>query len=899
MNLSKLFQCKNISVYVIICALVTSGYAQNLAYTTPYTFTTIASQILNGNGYADGSSQNAVFNQPNGTAVDTAGNIYVADSGNNVIRQIAPSGSVTTIAGQAGLSGSKDGNGINAQFGQLYGLAIDSSNNLYATDFTNNSVRKLVYSGATWTVSTLVSSSAGLNGPTGIAIDSNGNIYIADSGNGVIRKINSTGNLSIFAGSIGSVGANNGTGSNANFGYPVGIATDSSGNIYVTDSSADMIRKITPSAIVSTVAGSYGAPGLVDGLISTGTVSLSHPGAIACDSLGNLYFCDGNNSSVIRSITNTGVVSTIGGTNNPGGSDGSGNTASFSLIKGIAIDRTGSLYVTNSGTATIRKGTPPLVNTAPIVTSITGNITAQLGGTYALTATAIGSSPITYTWYFNGLALSNQVITSTTTVSTLMLSNFNVNQVGQYYVTATNNYGSSKSTITNVVLPISITTQPQSITTQSGSAFNFSVVASGTNPVYQWYLDGTAILGATSSTYSIVSSTVSSLGRYTVTVSNAGSSQTSQPAILTFSNPIIINQPQSITSITGASATFSVTNTGLSNNYQWYFNGNAIPGATEASLNITNLNESNVGSYSVKISNIYGNTTSSIAVLSIVNNPGRLVNLSVLTMNSPGAPLTLGFVNGGTGTSGYQPLLIRADGPALIPFGTPNVLLDPTLTLQQGSSIVATNDNWGSQSSNITAIASAEASTGAFPYISTSSLDAAMVQTLPSIRGGYTVTIGGNGTGTGNAMAEIFDNTSTGYTQTSVRLINLSCIQLVPVNGMLTAGFVIGGNTPLKVLIRASGPALSVLGVPGSMMADPVLTLVALPQQMIVATNSGWGGSNLIANASNTVGAFPFTNSTSKDSAILMTLSPGSYSAQVISNTGSSGKAMIEVYEVP
>jgi len=892
------FKITWLKLCIFLPIILSSLHSQNLVYSNPYNFTTIAGQILNGNGYLDGTGQNAVFNQPTGIALDKAGNMYIADTFNNVIRLINASGVVTTIAGQVGISGSKDGIGLNAQFGQIYGIAIDNSNNLYTTDFTNNSVRKLVNTGGTWTVSTLIQSSSGLNGPTGIAVDSNYNIYIADSGNGVIRKLNSNGSLSIFAGSIGSVGANNGPGANATFAYPVGLAIDASSNIYVTDSSANMIRKITPNAVVSTVAGSYGAPGLVDGLIASGNVAFSHPGAITCDSLGNIYISDSNSGSIIRIISNQGIVSTIGGSISTGGSDGSGSNASFSSIKGIAVDQTGVIYLTNQGTATIRKGTPPLLNTPPTFTSINANILVTLGNTYSLAVTTTGSSPITYNWFLNNSIINTQSISYNSFTSTLTLPNISSSQLGQYYVVASNIYGTAKSPLIDVALPIQIITQPQSITTYSGKSVSFSVTASGTALNYQWYFNGTPITGATQPTFTITTTNVDNLGTYNVQISNGTSSQMSQSVVLGFLDPAIINQPKSISSIIGKDVTFMISASGLSNNYQWYFNGKAIAGETGSILVLKNVSLSSSGNYSVSVINNYGNTTSVNASLTLINNPGRLINLSVLTLNTPINPLTLGFVIGGTGTTGSERLLIRADGPSLIPFGVSNTLADPTLTLQQGSAIISMNDNWGSNLENITIINAAEVSTGAYIYNNTFSLDAAIVQTLQSVSGGYTVTVGGNGTGTGYALAEIFDDTPS-YNINSTRLINLSCIQQIPINGMLTAGFVIGGSTPITVLIRASGPALNLFGLSGLIMPDPSLTLVATSQQTVLATNNGWSGIGTLANAAKSVGAFPYTSITSKDSAILMTLPPGSYSAQCTSTSGVGGKAMIEVYEVP
>ncbi len=256
--------------------------------------------------------------------------------------------------------------------------------------------------------------------------------------------------------------------------------------------------------------------------------------------------------------------------------------------------------------------------------------------------------------------------------------------------------------------------------------------------------------------------------------------------------------------------------------------------------------------------------------------------------------LTLGFVNGGAGTTGTEPLLIRASGPALTAFGLNNVLADPTLKVLQGSNVVASNDNWGSTAANINAVNVADAATGAFALTPTTSLDAAVVQALPSVSGGYTVQVLGNGTGVGNALAEVYDNTAN-YTVTSPRLINLSCLQQVPVKGLLSAGFAISGATAKTVLIRASGPTLASFGVLGT-MTDPQLNVFS--GTTVIASNAGWGGDVSITAANSATGAFQFASASSKDSAVVMTLAPGSYTVQATSVSETAGVTMIEVYEV-
>ena len=147
------------------------------------------------------------------------------------------------------------------------------------------------------------------------------------------------------------------------------------------------------------------------------------------------------------------------------------------------------------------------------------------------------------------------------------------------------------------------------------------------------------------------------------------------------------------------------------------------------------------------------------------------------------------------------------------------------------------------------------------------------------------------------ALAEVYDNTPKGsYTATSPRLINLSCLQQVVAKGILTAGFVINGDTAVTVLVRASGPALITYSVPG-VMADPQLAVFD-SNTKVLGTNAGWGGNAAITAANTSTGAFPLTDPNSADSAILLTLNPGSYSVQASSVSGKAGSALIEVYEV-
>ena len=281
--------------------------------------------------------------------------------------------------------------------------------------------------------------------------------------------------------------------------------------------------------------------------------------------------------------------------------------------------------------------------------------------------------------------------------------------------------------------------------------------------------------------------------------------------------------------------------------------------------------------------------------------PGRLINLSVLSPTGPGSQLlTVGFVIGGSSPTGTQDLLLRGAGPSLASFNVGTPLADPTLTLFRGQTAAGSNDDWGSTNSNQTSITSALAASGAFPFASASSKDAASVQTLSREVGSYTMQVAGKGTATGTVLAEIYDLTSNAaFSPTGPRLINVSCLQQVPANDVLTAGFVIGGTTPLQVLIRVSGPSLAgaPFNVPGT-LADPRLT-VFNAQRIAIASNAGWEGSTAITAANAATGAFAFTGPNSKDSAVVLTLNPGLYTVQASSVTAKAGVVLIEVYGMP
>jgi sugar lactone lactonase YvrE len=319
-------------------------------------------------GSNDGTGSAAQFFYPCGVASDSGGNIYVADTNNCTIRKIvASTGVVTTLAGLAGSIGTSDGTGSGARFSFPQGIACDTSGNIYVADTSNSTIRKIVASTGVVTTLAGLAGSPGFNDGTGtgakfsnpisIVCDTSGNIFVADTSNHTIRKIvASTAVVTTLAGLAQTSGSNDGTGTAARFYYPYGVTCDTSGNIFVADTYNYTIRKIVAStAVVTTLAGTPGISYEVDG---TGSGAyFNNPVGITCDTGGNIFVTDSSGQTIRKIITSTGVVTTLAGTGNAGGSsDGTGSAARFYYPSSIAFNAsTSALYVADKNNSTIRK----------------------------------------------------------------------------------------------------------------------------------------------------------------------------------------------------------------------------------------------------------------------------------------------------------------------------------------------------------------------------------------------------------------------------------------------------------------------------------------------------------------------------------------------------------------
>lgn len=318
--------------------------------------------------HADGSLSAARFRNPHGICLDSTGQyLYVADVNNHVVRKIDTF--LNTVATYAGVvqdipQGSAtpsylDGSGTTAKFNQPYAVGINKTGELFVTDQENHVIRKINTAKAVSTWAGKAGTTGIQNGtadaayfwyPTGLAVDKDDNVYVSDYWSDRIRKGTPARVVTTPAGN--NDGDADGTGAQASFKGLGGVAVDKDGNLYIADGGSNKIKKMSPEGVVTTLAGSGAAGGLIDGPGST--AAFNNPFGVAVDSDGNVFVADTGNNA-IRKISPDGLVTTIAGTGTAGSADGAGFTATFRGPTGIAVSASGKIYVADCDNHTIRK----------------------------------------------------------------------------------------------------------------------------------------------------------------------------------------------------------------------------------------------------------------------------------------------------------------------------------------------------------------------------------------------------------------------------------------------------------------------------------------------------------------------------------------------------------------
>ena len=550
---------------------------------TPVGAVTTFAGLAGTSGSTDGTGSSARFSNPEGSAVDASGNIYVTDYGNDTIRKITPGGTTTTVAGLAGTPGSTDGTGSAARFNGPFGLAIDASGNLYVADRSNQTIRKVTPGGIVTTFAGLAGnvgssdgtgSAARFNGPAFPALDSGGNLYVADQSNSTIRKITPGAVVTTLAGLVGSFSSADGTGSAARFDNPSSIAVDGSGNLYVTDNGNDTIRKVTPGGTVTTLAGLAGTPGSANG---TGSAArFDRPHGIGLDSAGNIFVSDNYNDTV-RRITPGAVVTTLAGSPLLSGTtDGSGSVARFKAPAGVAVNGSGGITLLSSGTAYAPAGSVVSTTLAPsplqswALLSYSDNLTTSgttltvdvLNSSGTLLAANVSSgtdlSTVPAIDGVTGIQLRANLSTSNS-ANTPTLVSWSVG----YYSNSLSAWSTPISS-TQGLAPV-ITNGPPLATTVIDAAYNFTYTASGSPAPAFSLTAGTLPPGLVLSTAGILSGTPSQAGTYTgtITASNGVGPDASQGfSIAVEQTPAITSDPPPISAAVSSGYNFTFTSSG-------------------------------------------------------------------------------------------------------------------------------------------------------------------------------------------------------------------------------------------------------------------------------------------------------------------------------------------------
>jgi sugar lactone lactonase YvrE len=846
--------------------------------------TTIAGNGTAGYSGDGGPAVNAVVGDVTHITGDGNGTVIFIDYNNTTggvgIRKITPDGIITTIAGNDTQGYSGDGGpATQAQFNfgsnDHGALALDPSGNLYVADTANQRVRRVDGKTAIVTTFTALSPFGGpLSNLFAVAVDPQGDVYYAyNPGNTPwIVELSPSGSvLAKYGGNVGSSADGTPVANVALGGYVQNLGIDPNGNIVYCDGYPAQVRRLNlKTGLLETLAGVGIHPIGEIGPATSAVLGVTN-GDLAFLPTGDLLLADSENN-LLRKIDPSGDISTIAGYGvSPASSYPLPALNAHILPVAVKIDAAGQVYLADAG------------NIFRI--DLEGNISpfaglpAQFGfsGDGGPAANAVMDEPWDMAFDFAGdlfIADSNnnrvRRVDASTSIITTVAGSGPVNGFEHYKQDGVGSDTGDGGPATQATLDT-----PYGVAVDANKNL---YIASGNFPGLIRKVDQQGVI----TTFATVQGDVNKL-----TFDGAGNlyAMVGQQWLMRF-------DPSGNATILAGGNAQGFSGDGGPASQALVAGGLQASGvAIDTEGNIFFIDGQNL-----RVRAIRQGAAPTPNVASV--NSGRLTNLSCRAQVGTGAnQLIVGFAVSADGGSGSEPLLIRASGPALAAFGVGGILADPLLTLNSSSGVIASDNGWNGNAQ----VASTAASVGAFAWTSATSHDSALVETLPV--GAYTAQITGSSGDTGVALAEVYDATPAGtLTTSSPRLVNLSARVMVGSgDNNLIAGFVIAGTTSKAVLIRASGPALTAFGVPG-VLPDPQLSLYRANSDgssTLLQTNTGWGGNSYIAAASASAGAFSWGTSATPDSAVLVALSPGSYTAVVSGASNDTGVALVEVYDVP
>lgn len=916
--------------------------------------TTLAGGGPTASGWVEAQGTAARLNTPRGVAVDGAGNVYVADLLNHAIRKINPNRDVTTLAGGGpSASGSTDGTGTAARFFQPFGVGVDATGNVYVADTLNEVVRKISPGGVVTTLGGVAGAPGTVNGtgaaarfnsPYGVSVEASGTtIYVIEAGGNVVRKGTPPAGGAVAGAKIPGITVPLVVPAGASVVEARALADQAGGGVIVAVSGAYAVRPTGGGG-----AGRSAQAALTPDYTNPQPYNLSYVVRLLANGQPDPAFTSapGGDGTVNAIAVQADAKIVVGGTfttfngvlfrnlarlNPDGKSDptfvlGSGVDAQ---VNAIAIQADGRILVggafqnfqglarpyllrlNSNGAidATFSPGLNGTVNSIAVQSDgriVVGGAFTTVGGTARNRIARLVATGALDAGFDPGAGANDEVVTLALQADGKILAGGDFTsfagqsrtRVVRLLTTGAVDPAFSTTAAANATV-LSVAVQSDGSLMIGGSFTLMNGVArvrlarlnadgtldasfdpgTGANKDVRTLLprsDGTLFLGGLFDQYQ------SAPANEIVAVAGVAVSTAFTRA------------PAAFTVNAGGTARFvsEATGTGALS-YQWFKDGVAIAGATESTLTLTNASAANQGSYTLQVTSSTGSVvTSSGAALTVVGGlASQIINLSVLTsLDTPTETFTLGFVLGGAGTSGAKPLLVRAGGPSLAAFGVGAPLADPKLQFFAGQTLAGENNDWGGG----TALSTLMTQVGAYAYTNAASKDAAFAPTQTAASN--SVIVSGSG-GTGGVIAEVYDATPVSTnTATTPRLLNVSVLKTIPAGAVLTAGFVIRGNTTKTILLRAVGPTLSTFNV-GGPMADPKLT-VYRGDGTVVATNDNWNGTAALKSAFGLVGAFGL-DGTTKDAALLLNLAPGSYTAEATSTNPAAGAAIVEVYEVP